>query len=903
MRLLRISTFENTSFVDTKALGLLEDIELGSIDKDTWKIRFHQPWVRPALPLSDWDTIENMVKIHLQQFNYQINEGAMQNDVPYPFVAQVMAGCTLYPNKTSQAFAHVAYNGQESLSFCVDNATWLLSQDTDLSRYAKAVLKNYTTFRDVLVVLLNDTCIDYVEKFVHYGKTALERQEAYTLRLLQISTLQNTSFVDTEGLGLLEDIELGSLDKHTWKIHFRLPWVRPALPRSDWDIIENMVKIYLKNFDHMVNEGAVQKDVPYPFVVQGMAGCTLYPNKTSQAFAQFAYNGQDFLSFCVDNATWLASQDTSLSRHVQDVFNNYTDFTELIQVLFNDTCIDYVEMLLYYGKAALERQEAYTLRLLQTSTFQNSSFVDTEGLGLLEDIELGSLDKHTWNIRFHQPWVHPALPLSDWDMIQDMIKIYLQQFSYLVNEGAVQNDVPYPFVAQCMAGCTLYPNKTSQAFAQVGVDGQDFLRFCVDNATWLLSQDTNMSRYVKDVLHKYTAFTELIQVLFNDTCIDDMEMLLYYGKAALERQGLGTAAVFSNQGQNPKAIVISIGAGASHKNEDAGKLFPSIYSTPAEPQVLQLLHTGLFANVSSPEVFGMALLDDVPLYAVDPANWSIHFHWPWARQAAAEGDMEKIMPHYKHFLRSMVRYVQEIAQRAKLDYPLVIQIRGGCVLHPNRTSWGFINAGKGGRDLITFKVERQRWEPQQPSQLAVLVNTTLNSHKSVTGLLEHLLSITCPSQILILRRYGRAALERQELPVATVFARTPSPAQLLLVCRVTGFYPRSISVAWLRDGQEVPPGPATNTSAILPNADLTYQLRSVLAVAPHDGHSYACRVRHRSLGTRSLLIPWENRNTAPTISIAIAVLLLAAAFSAGGFWWWKHRKGGQDHTGEQEFII
>ncbi|XP_016161310.1 PREDICTED: T-cell surface glycoprotein CD1b-2-like, partial [Ficedula albicollis] len=97
---------------------------------------------------------------------------------------------------------------------------------------------------------------------------------------------------------------------------------------------------------------------------------------------------------------------------------------------------------------------------------------------------------------------------------------------------------------------------------------------------------------------------------------------------------------------------------------------------------------------------------------------------------------------------------------------------------------------------------------------------------------------------------------RQELPVATVFTRTPSLDQLLLVCHVTGFYPRPISVAWLRDGQEVPPGPALNTSTILPNADLTYQLRSVLAVAPRDGHSYVCRVRHHSLGTRSLLIPW-----------------------------------------------
>ncbi|NXW57017.1 CD1D protein, partial [Eurystomus gularis] len=297
---------------------------------------------------------------------------------------------------------------------------------------------------------------------------------------------------------------------------------------------------------------------------------------------------------------------------------------------------------------------SFTIKLLQTSVFQNTSFVDTEGLGLLQDIELGSLDKHTWNIHFYQPWVRPALPRGDWDTIENMLKIYLQKFSHLINEGAMQKDVPYPFVAQCMAGCEIYPNGTSRAFTYVGYNGQDFLSFDTDKATWILSQDTDLSRYVQAVLQNYTAFSELVDVLFNDTCIDDMEVLLHYGKAALNRQ---------------------------------------------------------------------------------------------------------------------------------------------------------------------------------------------------------------------------------ELPVATVFARTSSPDQLLLVCRVTGFYPQPISVAWLRDGQEVPPGPALNTSSILPNADLTYQLRSILAVAPGDGHSYACRVRHRSLGTRSLLIPWGNSEVVLIAGLG-AGLLAAMAVAA-----------------------
>ncbi|NWT01594.1 CD1B2 protein, partial [Mionectes macconnelli] len=272
--------------------------------------------------------------------------------------------------------------------------------------------------------------------------------------------------------------------------------------------------------------------------------------------------------------------------------------------------------------------------------------------------------------------------------------------------------------------------------------------------------------------------------------------------------------------------------------------------------VLQYLLTGLFADMSSAELSATAVLGDVPILALDPANWTIHFHWPWASQAAEEGDSKKLMSQFQIALRSVIRYVHDKVQQTEMDYPLVLQARGGCKLYPNTTSRGFLRIGEGGKDLVAFEVDEERWEMQQPSRLGEQISRDLNRERSVKVLLEHLLSFTCKSQILTLNRYGRATLERQELPVATVFARTPSPQQLLLVCHVTAFYPRPISVAWLRDGQEVPPGPELNTTPILPNADLTYQLCSILAVAPQDGHSYVCRVRHRSLGTRSLLVPW-----------------------------------------------
>ncbi|EOA98118.1 T-cell surface glycoprotein CD1e, partial [Anas platyrhynchos] len=177
----------------------------------------------------------------------------------------------------------------------------------------------------------------------------------------------------------------------------------------------------------------------------------------------------------------------------------------------------------------------------------------------------------------------------------------------------------------------------------------------------------------------------------------------------------------------------------------------------------------------------------------------------------------------------------------------------------------------------------------QENELAVNVQRELSSFIGFSASLQYLLNFTCIDHMKRFIEYGRAALERREPPVATVFAHMRDPAQLLLVCHVTGFYPRPISVAWLRDGQEVSPGPGLNTSTILPNADLTYQLRSTLIVAPDDGHTYACRVRHCSLGTHSLLIPWGSSKVALGIGVAVVVLLTVAAACIATVWYYRHR--------------
>ncbi|XP_014817204.1 PREDICTED: T-cell surface glycoprotein CD1b-3-like isoform X2 [Calidris pugnax] len=303
--------------------------------------------------------------------------------------------------------------------------------------------------------------------------------------------------------------------------------------------------------------------------------------------------------------------------------------------------------------------------------------------------------------------------------------------------------------------------------------------------------------------------------------------------------------------------------------------------TWADPEVIH--------NTSFVDILARATLQDIVFATLDKYTRNILYLYPWVYPALPAAEWENLQNLFKIYEHNFILSLSHDATQSQTPHPFVIQGAAGCDLYPNGSYTKFYHLAYNAQNFLSFDVDKSHWEKQQESELAAQVESQFNTFVGFTATLQYLLNVTCIDHMKKFIEYGRADLERQVLPVATVFARTPRPDQLLLVCHVTGFYPRPISVSWLRDGQEVPPGPALNTSAILPNADLTYQLRSVLAVAPHDGHSYACRVRHRSLGTHSLLIPWGSSTVALSVGITLVVLLVIVAALAGAIWHYRCR--------------
>ncbi|XP_068520169.1 antigen-presenting glycoprotein CD1d-like isoform X1 [Anas acuta] len=324
-------------------------------------------------------------------------------------------------------------------------------------------------------------------------------------------------------------------------------------------------------------------------------------------------------------------------------------------------------------------------------------------------------------------------------------------------------------------------------------------------------------------------------------------------------------------------------------------LFPFFFFFPgtwaeleAGSHMLQLRHFVTFQNATSMQVRGLCVMGDINLGSLDSLTEDIHYHQPWLHSALPKGDWDVIESFVKSYLEDFNRLVQKLIRHTRVSYPFVFQTSKGCQIQPNGTARSFFVIGYEGQDLIRFHMNKGTWDRVPDNEMSATAEHLLNNATTLNELIQVLLNVTCVDILERFIEYGRADVERQEPPTATVFARKAGPAQLLLVCRITGFYPRPISVAWLRDGHEVPPGPALNTSAVLPNADLTYQVYSGLTVAPHDGHSYACRVRHRSLGTRSLLVPWGQSNAGLIAGLVVA--LLAAVVVIGALWVWRYRK-------------
>ncbi|PNJ56865.1 antigen-presenting glycoprotein CD1d [Pongo abelii] len=295
------------------------------------------------------------------------------------------------------------------------------------------------------------------------------------------------------------------------------------------------------------------------------------------------------------------------------------------------------------------------------------------------------------------------------------------------------------------------------------------------------------------------------------------------------------------------------------------------WGSPEVPQrlfPLRCLQISSFANSSWTRTDGLAWLGELQTHSWSNDSDTVRSLKPWSQGTFSDQQWETLQHVFRVYRSSFTRDVKEFAKMLRLAYPMELQVSAGCEVNPGNASNNFFHVAFQGRDILSF--QGTSWEPAQEAPLWVnLAIQVLNQDKWTRETVQWLLNGTCPQFVSGLLESGKLELEKQVKPKAWLSrGPSPGPGHLLLVCHVSGFYPKPVWVKWMRGEQEQQ---GTQPEDILPNADETWYLRATLDVVAGEAAGLSCRVKHSSLEGQDIVLYWGGSYTSVGL-IALAVL-------------------------------
>ncbi|XP_015979693.1 T-cell surface glycoprotein CD1b-1-like isoform X2 [Rousettus aegyptiacus] len=254
------------------------------------------------------------------------------------------------------------------------------------------------------------------------------------------------------------------------------------------------------------------------------------------------------------------------------------------------------------------------------------------------------------------------------------------------------------------------------------------------------------------------------------------------------------------------------------------------------PTSFHLIQISSFANSTWAQNQGSGWLDDLQIHGWDSDSGTAIFLKPWSKGNFSDEEVTELVELFRVYLIGFIRVVQDHVSEFQMNYPFEIQGIAGCELHSGETTVSFLRGALGGMDFLSLKNDSCVPAPEGGSKA---------------------------------QRFCTLITQYQVKPEAWLSSGpSPGPGRLLLVCHVSGFYPKPAWVMWMR-GKEEQPG--TQQGDVLPNADETWYLQVTLDVVAEEAAGLNCRVKHSSLGGQDIILYWGHPTSIGVICSAIIV--------------------------------
>uniref|UniRef100_G3X693 Ig-like domain-containing protein n=1 Tax=Bos taurus TaxID=9913 RepID=G3X693_BOVIN len=282
------------------------------------------------------------------------------------------------------------------------------------------------------------------------------------------------------------------------------------------------------------------------------------------------------------------------------------------------------------------------------------------------------------------------------------------------------------------------------------------------------------------------------------------------------------------------------------------------------PTSFHLIQISTFVNNTWAQNQGSGWLDDLQIHGWESDSGTAIFLKPWSKGNFSDDEVTELVDLFRAYFIGFTREVQDRVNEFQLEYPFVIQVTAGCELHSGEAIESSLRGALGGLDFVSIQNHSCVPAPDGSSRGQKFCALT-TQYQGISDIIERLLSETCPRYLLGVLDAGKAELQRQVKPEAWLSSGpTPGPGRLLLVCHVSGFYPKPVRVMWMRGEQEQP---GTQQGDLMPIGEAA---------------GLNCRVKHSSLGDQDIILYWGHPTSIGLILVAIIVpsliLLICLAF-------------------------
>ncbi|KAM5326588.1 T-cell surface glycoprotein CD1b-3-like [Glossophaga mutica] len=303
-----------------------------------------------------------------------------------------------------------------------------------------------------------------------------------------------------------------------------------------------------------------------------------------------------------------------------------------------------------------------------------------------------------------------------------------------------------------------------------------------------------------------------------------------------------------------------------------------------QDQSFRIIGTLSLHNRSWTQSWGSAWLGEVQIKRWKSNSGGFISMRPWSDGNFSNKEMTGMEEFFQGNHDNLLHLLHSHAGEWMLEYPFEVQCTVGCELHSGKVKLDFWQFAYQASDLLSY--QNSSWVPSlKGGTRAQKMCKTFSRFIVFNKWTDWMISSTCPRFLLGLLDAGKADLQRKVKPEAWLSTGpSPGPDHLLLVCHVSGFYPKPISVLWMRGEQALQ---GSQQSDILPNDDGTWYLRICLDVEATETSGLSCRVTHSSLGGRDIILYFDRPNSKGLIIVAVMVPLVLLL--AGLAFWLKKR--------------